>query len=124
MICAPTLVDGLPSRSQHHRIVRLNPAEATSLNSAEKVPYLLMLEVLTEDFDFDPRKLLRRRSSMVVADLPIREFKKGEDKEALKEERDDEEEKEEKEEEKPKKKPPPAQFNEPDANSLLDAFGF
>ncbi|USP81648.1 hypothetical protein yc1106_08922 [Curvularia clavata] len=77
-----------------------------------------------EDFDFDPRKLLRRRSSMVVADLPIREFKKGEDKEALKEERDDEEEKEEKEEEKPKKKPPPTQFNEPDANSLLDAFGF
>jgi phosphatidylinositol 4-kinase len=34
--------------------VRLNPAEATSLNSAEKVPYLLMLEVLLEDFDFDP----------------------------------------------------------------------
>ncbi|TKA76428.1 hypothetical protein B0A55_05193 [Friedmanniomyces simplex] len=29
-------------------------AEATSLNSAEKVPYLLMLEVLREDFDFDP----------------------------------------------------------------------
>jgi hypothetical protein len=23
-----------------------------------------------------------------------------------------------------KKKPPPTQFNEPDANSLLDAFGF
>jgi len=31
----------------------LNPAEATSLNSAEKVPYLLMLEILQEDFDFD-----------------------------------------------------------------------
>ena len=36
-----------------------------------------------EDFDFDPRKLLRRRSSMVVADLPVRELKKGEDKEAV-----------------------------------------
>ena len=60
---------------------------------------------------------------MVVADLPVREFKKGED-EALKEEGDDEEKEEKQKEEKPKKKPPPTQFNEPDANSLLDAFGF
>lgn len=49
-----TLEDGVPSRSKHHRIVRLNPAEATSLNSAERVPYLLMVEVLREDFDFNP----------------------------------------------------------------------
>lgn len=54
LICPATLVDGSASKSHHHRIVRLNPAEATSLNSAEKVPYLLMLEVLREDFDFDP----------------------------------------------------------------------
>lgn len=54
LICPATLIDGSASRSRHHRIVRLNPAEATSLNSAEKVPYLLMLEVLREDFDFDP----------------------------------------------------------------------
>lgn len=54
LICPATLVDGAASRSRHHRIVRLNPAEATSLNSAEKVPYLLMLEVIGEDFDFDP----------------------------------------------------------------------
>ncbi|SMR49122.1 unnamed protein product [Zymoseptoria tritici ST99CH_1E4] len=54
LICPATLVDGSASRSRHHRIVRLNPAEATSLNSAQKVPYLLMLEVLREDFDFDP----------------------------------------------------------------------
>jgi phosphatidylinositol 4-kinase len=54
LICPATLVDGTASKSRHHRIVRLNPAEATSLNSAEKVPYLLMLEVLLEDFDFDP----------------------------------------------------------------------
>ncbi|EMD60047.1 hypothetical protein GGP41_009455 [Bipolaris sorokiniana] len=74
-----------------------------------------------EDFDFDPRKLLRRRSSLVVADLPVREFKKGESQAApLKEEGDSEQEKEKEE----KKKPPPTQFNEPDANSLLDAFGF
>ncbi|KAF2718035.1 kinase-like protein [Polychaeton citri CBS 116435] len=53
-ICPASLVDGQPGRSKHHRIVRLNPGEATSLNSAQKVPYLLMLEVLKDDFDFDP----------------------------------------------------------------------
>ncbi|KAK1756237.1 phosphatidylinositol 4-kinase-like protein [Echria macrotheca] len=54
VICPPNLVDGSPARSRHHRIVRLNPAEATVLNSAEKVPYLLMVEVLRDDFTFDP----------------------------------------------------------------------
>ncbi|KAF2218897.1 kinase-like domain-containing protein [Elsinoe ampelina] len=54
ILCPATLEDGKPGRSKHHRIVRLNPAEATSLNSAERVPYLLMVEVLREDFDFDP----------------------------------------------------------------------
>ncbi|KAK3322579.1 kinase-like domain-containing protein [Apodospora peruviana] len=54
VICPPTLVNGFPSRSRHHRIVRLNPAEATVLNSAEKVPYLLMVEILRDDFTFDP----------------------------------------------------------------------
>lgn len=54
LICPATLVDGAPGKSQHHRIVRLNPAEATVLNSAEKVPYLLLVEVLRDDFSFDP----------------------------------------------------------------------
>lgn len=54
VLSPPTLKDGIASQSQHHRIVRINPAEATSLNSAERVPYLLMVEVLKEDFDFDP----------------------------------------------------------------------
>ncbi|KAH6636095.1 kinase-like domain-containing protein [Chaetomium tenue] len=54
VLCPPNLVDGSPSKSRHHRIVRLNPAEATVLNSAEKVPYLLMVEILRDDFTFDP----------------------------------------------------------------------
>lgn len=54
VICPPTLVDGAPSKSRHHRIVRLNPGESTVLNSAEKVPYLVMVEVLRDDFSFDP----------------------------------------------------------------------
>lgn len=84
------------------------------------------------DYDFDPRKLLRRRSSLVVADLPVREHVKN-DLTASKgtlDEDDDEESEDEKEEEKKseqdkqKKKPPPTQFQEPDASNLLDAFGF
>ena len=54
VICPPTLVNGSPGKSCHHRIVRLNPAESTVLNSAEKVPYLMMVEVLRDDFTFDP----------------------------------------------------------------------
>ncbi|KAI6245407.1 Phosphatidylinositol 4-kinase [Erysiphe necator] len=54
VICPPTLVDGAPGKSRHHRIVRLNPAEAMVLNSAEKVPFLLMVEVLRDNFSFDP----------------------------------------------------------------------
>lgn len=61
VICPATLVDGVPSKSRHHRIVRLNPAEATVLNSAEKVPYLLMVEVLRDDFSFDPTTLDNER---------------------------------------------------------------
>ncbi|KAI0167469.1 phosphatidylinositol 3 [Pestalotiopsis sp. NC0098] len=54
IICPPTLVDGSPSKSRHHRIVRVIPGESTVLNSAEKVPYLLMVEILRDDFTFDP----------------------------------------------------------------------
>lgn len=61
VICPATLVDGIPSKSRHHRIVRLNPAEATVLNSAEKVPYLLMVEVLRDDFSFDPSEADNQR---------------------------------------------------------------
>ncbi len=61
-----------------------------------------------EPFDAipDPRQLLRRRSSLVVADLPTSpkvpsEIRTG-----------------------GTKKPPPSVFEEPDANSLLDNFGY
>lgn len=85
------------------------------------------------DFDFDPRKLLRRRSSLVVADLPTREHlsnalaaEKGSLAEASSESEEEKEKAEKKTEEKKTepKKPPPTQFQEPDSNSLLDAFGF
>ncbi|KJZ77041.1 hypothetical protein HIM_03362 [Hirsutella minnesotensis 3608] len=68
VICPPTLVNGSPGKSRHHRIVRLNPAEATVLNSAEKVPYLMMVEVLRDDFTFDPDTADNRRLLATVID--------------------------------------------------------
>ena len=59
----------------------------------------------------DYRNLLRRRSSLVVADMPVRPGASqatGEGSSA----------------EPSKSKPPPTTFQEPDANSLLDNFGF
>lgn len=40
----------------HHRIVRIPPGEAVVLNSAERAPYLLLIEILNGDLDFDPEK--------------------------------------------------------------------
>ncbi|PWW77480.1 kinase-like protein [Tuber magnatum] len=55
VICPATVIEG-GTTTTHHRVVRINPAEATVLNSAERLPYLLMVEVLRDDFDFDPEK--------------------------------------------------------------------
>lgn len=37
-----------------NQIVRISPAEATVLNSAEKVPFLLLIEYLKNEVDFNP----------------------------------------------------------------------
>ncbi|KAL1665867.1 kinase-like domain-containing protein [Schizophyllum commune] len=44
----------------HHRIVRIPPGESVVLNSAERAPYLLLIEVLNDDLDFDPAKRANR----------------------------------------------------------------
>ncbi|KAJ7940622.1 kinase-like protein [Mycena leptocephala] len=45
---------GIPQ--PHHRIVRIPPSESVVLNSAEHAPYLLLIEILGDDLDFDPAK--------------------------------------------------------------------
>lgn len=45
---------GSDSNGRLNRIVRVSPAEATVLNSAEKVPFLLLIEYLKDELDFDP----------------------------------------------------------------------
>ncbi|KAH3681021.1 hypothetical protein WICMUC_000002 [Wickerhamomyces mucosus] len=50
----PTL---LPSnrRGKLHKIVQIAANEAAVLNSAERVPFLLLIEYLNDDLDFDPQ---------------------------------------------------------------------
>ncbi|KAJ9095191.1 hypothetical protein QFC19_007646 [Naganishia cerealis] len=49
----------------HHRVVRISPGDSVVLNSAERAPYLVHVEILENDLDFDPgkrqnRELLRK----------------------------------------------------------------
>jgi hypothetical protein len=74
---------------------------------------------------------MRRRSSLVVADLPVNEFKRlsvsGHEDPAIEEEVEAETNGNIPNgfgEKKNSKKKAPTQFQEPDANSLLDSFGF
>lgn len=39
---------------KQHKLLRICPGEAVLLNSAERVPYLLLVEYLRNEFDFDP----------------------------------------------------------------------
>ena len=48
------VINGIPI--PHHKIVRIPPGEAVVLNSAERAPYLLYMEVLRDDLDFDTGK--------------------------------------------------------------------
>ncbi|KAG8720812.1 Phosphatidylinositol 4-kinase pik1alpha (PI4-kinase)(PtdIns-4-kinase) [Ceratobasidium sp. 394] len=50
--CSPNSLITQP----HHRIVRIPPGESVVLNSAERAPYVLIIEFLNDDLDFDPAK--------------------------------------------------------------------
>lgn len=56
-----------------HKLVSITANEAQVLNSAEKVPYLLLIEYLRDEFDFDPstesNKNILRKSSVSTGPL-------------------------------------------------------
>lgn len=78
--------------------------------------------------EVNPLRLLRRRESLVVADLPVLSH--------IREEKQEKHEREKQQQQQnvpaemksgrlmPKQQAPPTAFEEPDANSLLDSFGF
>lgn len=98
---------------------------ADSIHSIQK-------QMTPTDPEFDPRKLLRRRSSLVVADLPSPTATRHTLENSISEDAEANEGKEAPEQRaqnaaKPAgegKKRQPTQFSEPDASSLLDSFGF
>ena len=55
-----TSVFSAPAHKQqyhpHHRIVRISPSESVVLNSADRAPFLIHVEVLEDDLDFDPTR--------------------------------------------------------------------
>lgn len=59
----------------HHRIVRIPPGECVVLNSAERAPYLLVIEILHNDLDFDPDN--RHNKSTLQKILAKENEKKG-----------------------------------------------
>ncbi|RDI89534.1 hypothetical protein Vi05172_g77 [Venturia inaequalis] len=107
-----------PSTTASSRVMEGGPVKTPSYSQG--APSAL------DGYDIDPKKLLRRRSSLVVADLPVLTHVDREGHERVIDESGDESDEEENKnrQEDVKRKPPPTQFKEPDANSLLDSFGF
>jgi hypothetical protein len=60
--------DGVPQ--PHHRIVRIPPSESVVLNSAERAPYLLVLEILHGDLDFNSAK---RSNKEILRRMAVKE---------------------------------------------------
>ena len=65
----------------HHRIVRIPPGECVVLNSAERAPYLLVVEVVHSDLDFDPDN--RHNKSTLQKILDKENEKKGASKDLI-----------------------------------------
>ncbi|CAB4428942.1 unnamed protein product [Rhizophagus irregularis] len=61
-ICIPLWCPATTEKPYHHRVVRISPADAVVLNSADRVPYLLMVEVLEGEMKFDMSKLQTQKS--------------------------------------------------------------
>ncbi|KAH9926215.1 kinase-like protein [Fomitopsis serialis] len=67
----PTGSRGIPQ--PHHRIVRIPPGESVVLNSAERAPYLLLIEILHDDLDFDPAK---RSNKEILKKIVLKEVER------------------------------------------------
>jgi len=65
---APRGPDSIPQA--HHRIVRIPPGESVVLNSAERAPYLLVLEILHGDLDFNTTK---RSNKEILRKIAVKE---------------------------------------------------
>lgn len=58
-ICLPLWCPATVDKPYHHRVVRISPSDAVVLNSAERAPYLLMMEVLEDELSLEDTNLYR-----------------------------------------------------------------
>ncbi|KAF9520910.1 hypothetical protein BS47DRAFT_1370329 [Hydnum rufescens UP504] len=68
---SPTHSPKGPNRG-HNRIVRIPPGECVVLNSAERAPYLLLIEILVGELDFVP---LKRANKEILRRIITKEHK-------------------------------------------------
>ncbi|KAF9580450.1 Phosphatidylinositol 4-kinase pik1alpha (PI4-kinase)(PtdIns-4-kinase) [Lunasporangiospora selenospora] len=59
-ICIPLWCHATIDNPSHHRVVRIPPQDAVVLNSADRVPYLLQVEVLDTDMSVEEIRAQRR----------------------------------------------------------------
>ncbi|KAF8980606.1 Phosphatidylinositol 4-kinase pik1alpha (PI4-kinase)(PtdIns-4-kinase) [Entomortierella lignicola] len=59
-ICVPLWCKATIEHPSHHRVVRIPPQDAVVLNSADRVPYLLQVEVLETDMSVEEIRAQRR----------------------------------------------------------------
>ncbi|KAG0016815.1 Phosphatidylinositol 4-kinase pik1alpha (PI4-kinase)(PtdIns-4-kinase) [Podila clonocystis] len=59
-ICVPLWCHATVEKPHHHRVVRIPPQDAVVLNSADRVPYLLQVEVLETDMSVEEIRTQRR----------------------------------------------------------------
>ncbi|OZJ02735.1 hypothetical protein BZG36_04702, partial [Bifiguratus adelaidae] len=52
-VCIPLWCSATPENPHHHRVLRISSVDAVVLNSAERAPYLLFIEVLEGAMSFD-----------------------------------------------------------------------
>ncbi|RCH95038.1 Phosphatidylinositol 4-kinase pik1alpha (PI4-kinase)(PtdIns-4-kinase), partial [Rhizopus stolonifer] len=75
-VCLPLWCPATTDKPFHHRVVRISPSDAVVLNSAERAPYLLMIEVLDNELSFEDdgyastlyrkRRLLKKAQTLKI----------------------------------------------------------
>ncbi|KAL2917820.1 Phosphatidylinositol 4-kinase pik1alpha (PI4-kinase)(PtdIns-4-kinase) [Polyrhizophydium stewartii] len=59
-VCIPFWCPAEANNPVHHRVVRISPSDAVVLNSADRVPFLIMVEVVATDHRVMSRKAARQ----------------------------------------------------------------
>lgn len=76
----PQLLPVTSTRKKFHKILKLSVNEACVLNSAERVPFLMFVEFLSDEIDFDPlsplnQQILKNTSRQIRGGQLLREKK-------------------------------------------------